>query len=94
VGNLYVADYANNRVLEYAQPLAAGADRSADRVFGQPDFTHNASNNGGVSATSLAAPSGLALDRQSNLYVTDGGNSRVLEFDWALAKLALPLLLR
>jgi NHL repeat len=64
-GNLYVAEYLNNRVLEYDTPLSAGA--TADRVFGQPDFTQNTADNGGVSASSLALPTGVALDAQGNL---------------------------
>ncbi|MEP7359791.1 MAG: NHL repeat-containing protein, partial [Anaerolineales bacterium] len=78
-GNLYVADTNNNRVLEYDAPLTAGA--IADRVFGQPDFTHDTANNGGISANSLQAPSGVVLDAQGNLYVADSGNYRVLEYD-------------
>jgi sugar lactone lactonase YvrE len=88
-GNLYVADTGNNRVLEYNAPPTT--DRTADHVFGQPDFTHNTENNGGVSANSLLYPEGVELDRQGNLYVADTFNSRVLEYDWALAKIDLPL---
>jgi sugar lactone lactonase YvrE len=78
-GNLYVADTANNRVLEYDAPLSSG--KAASRVFGQPDFTQYAPNNGGVRATSLFVPDALALDKQGNLYVADGLNNRVLEYD-------------
>ena len=78
-GNLYVADKGNNRVLEYDLPLTT--DHTADRVFGQPDFTHNIADNGGVSATSLSSPFGVALDAQGNLYVADTTNSRVMEYD-------------
>jgi sugar lactone lactonase YvrE len=82
-GNLYVADIGNNRVLEYDAPLTT--DRTADRVFGQPDFTSNTANNGGVSANSLYNPIGVALDTQGNLYVTELSNSRVLEYDTPLS---------
>ena len=91
-GNLYVADYGNNRILVYAQPLTA--DHTADRVFGQPDFSSGSINNGGVSAHSLNGPTGVALDAQRNLYVADGINHRVLEYDWALVKIRLPLVRR
>jgi sugar lactone lactonase YvrE len=78
-GDLYVADLFNNRVLDYDNPLTH--DTTADRVFGQPDFSHNTANNGGVSASSLHDPEGAALDAQGNLYVTDYLNNRVLEYD-------------
>jgi len=91
-GNLYVADYFNNRVLAYNAPLANSA---ADRVFGQLTFTAvNANHGGSIDAAGLDVPAGVALDGQNNLYIADLGNSRVLEYDWALTKLALPLLLR
>ena len=61
-GNLYVADLHNNRVLEYDAPLTH--DTIADRVFGQPDFTHNTANNGGLSANSLSIPDGVAWTRR------------------------------
>jgi sugar lactone lactonase YvrE len=92
-GNLYVADFHNNRVLEYYAPLTAGA--AANLVFGQGgSFNTGTPNKGGVSAKSLGGPDSVALDAQSNLYVADSFNSRVLEYDWALFKLALPLMVR
>lgn len=92
LGNLYVADHTNNRVLKYNTPRSAGT--TADRVFGQPDFTHNTANNGGISASSLSTTSGVALDAQGNLYVADYGNSRVLQYDWVLFTIRLPLVAR
>jgi len=77
--NLYVADTGNNRVLEYDTPITS--DTTADRVFGQPDFTTSGSNAGGLSATSLSFPEGVAIDSTDNLYVADTGNNRVLEYD-------------
>lgn len=91
-GNLYVADSANNRVLEYDAPLTA--DASADHVFGQPDFTSRTYNNGGLSASSLDELSGLALDRFGNLYAADNFNHRVLEYDLALIQVFAPLIRR
>jgi sugar lactone lactonase YvrE len=61
---------------------AANLDATADRVFGQPGFTTNFINTGGgVNATSLYAPRGIAVDAQGNLYVADTYNNRVLEYD-------------
>ena len=77
--NLYIADTSNHRVLEYAAPLSS--DSVADRVFGQPDFTSNAMNNGGVGAGTLAYPYDVEVDRAGNLYIADTNNNRVLQFD-------------
>ncbi len=82
-GNLYVADYSNNRVLEYDSPLST--DTVADRVFGQPDFVSRRANNGGVSASSLFWPVGVAVDSSGNVYIGDYYNHRVLEYDTPLS---------
>jgi hypothetical protein len=63
----------NDRVLFYP----AGST-TATRVYGQGgSFTSNTANNGGISANSLSAPEGIALDSSGNLYVADQ-NNRVL----------------
>ncbi|MDO8431069.1 MAG: FG-GAP-like repeat-containing protein [Candidatus Binatus sp.] len=82
-GRLYVADYGNNRVVEYNAPFSIGA--SANLVFGQGgSFTSRFCNKGGVSASSLCVPLGVALDTFGNLYVSDNHNHRVLEYDTPL----------
>jgi sugar lactone lactonase YvrE len=92
LGNLYVADLGNQRVLAYDQPLAT--DSTADQVFGQPNFTAGSANNGGLSASSLNGPQSVALDARGSLFVADAGNHRVLAYDPQLFNLALPLLIR
>ena len=79
-GNLWVVDYANNRVLEYNNPIAT-SDRIADLVIGQPDFVSNTANNGGISATSLSSPVCIAIDSRRNVWIADVANNRILEFD-------------
>jgi sugar lactone lactonase YvrE len=86
-GNLYVADSANNRVLEYNTPFNSSSgepgagDTSADFVYGQNGvFTTRSSNLDGASATSLSNPAAVALDPSGNIYIADTGNNRVLEF--------------
>ena len=88
VGNLYVADTGNNRVLEYPNPFAACSDTfpcvagPANLVLGQGgSFTSKTQNNGGVSASSLAGPVSVAADATGNLYVVDKMNNRVLEYN-------------
>ena len=85
--DLYVADFADSRILEYSSPYTNGLP--ADNVFGQPvgnfsSFGCNTGTNsqdaGGVGTDSLCEPVGLSLDRNNNLYVADSGNSRVLQY--------------
>lgn len=85
-GRLYIADALNNRVLEYIDP---GTDSTADRVFGQPDFTTATANTGGRSAGTLQDPAGVACDAKGNLYVSDRLNHRVLRYDLAQADLSV-----
>jgi sugar lactone lactonase YvrE len=82
--NLYVADTTNNRVVEFAGPQPGSEPAggiAASSVIGQADFLSNLCNQGStVSATTLCAPEGAALDSGANLYVIDTGNSRVLQY--------------
>jgi sugar lactone lactonase YvrE len=87
-GNLYVADSGNNRVLEFTSPFAACSNTfpcvggAASVVLGQgSSLSSNTANNGGVSASSLDMPVGVAADGSGNLYVVDSGNNRVLEYN-------------
>jgi uncharacterized protein (TIGR03437 family) len=77
-GNLYVADYGNNRVLRYPRPVNQAGRITPDIVIGQPNFTSVAS--GGATSSSLRLPSGVAVAANGELFVADSGNNRVLEF--------------
>jgi sugar lactone lactonase YvrE len=90
-GNLYVADQGNNRVLKYNTPFAACASGpcAASLVFGQgpsgSNFTtqicaDGANNDPSPSASGLCYPNAVAVDGAGNVYVSDAGNSRVLEY--------------
>ncbi|AFM13799.1 NHL repeat containing protein [Turneriella parva DSM 21527] len=68
---VYVADTFNNRILHYP-----GTSTTADRVYGQPNYT---TNTAGTSATSLNGPRGLAI-APDGLYVADTGNNRIVFF--------------
>jgi sugar lactone lactonase YvrE len=84
IGNVYVADLANNRVLEFDTPLTT--NKTADRVFGQPNFSSTLVNAGGgvlnPNAGSLSYPIGIGIDPTGNLYIAERGNSRVMEYDY------------
>jgi hypothetical protein len=89
-GHLYVADANDSRVLEYNDPFGAGSSfgLSANRVFGQSNvFTTTACNLGTdtINHSTMCTPDGVALDTSGDLYVSDGGNNRVLEFNQPLA---------
>jgi hypothetical protein len=73
---LYVADTTNNRVLIW-NSVPTTNSVAADIVLGQANFASNSANSGGVSATTLAAPTSIASDG-AKLFVSDKGNSRVL----------------
>src|SRR5262249_4877373 len=86
--HLYIADYSNNRVLEFNTPLTVTAtpgsgDTVADAVFGQADFNAIAANSGGLNAASLSAPTAVAVDSANNVYISDRNNNRVLEYNEA-----------
>src|SRR3989454_11762427 len=74
-GNLWVADQANNRVLEYAAPVTTG--EAATVVVGQGSFT---TKTAGTSATTLQFPFGISFDSAGNLWVADTNNNRVLKY--------------
>ena len=85
-GNLYVSDWANARVLEYNTPLTT--DTTADNVFGQAgSFTSASCNRFGISAASLCEPVGVAADASGNIFVVDGNNNRMVEYDAPLGSL-------
>ena len=78
VGNLYVADSGNNRVLRYPRPATQSGRIAPDIVFGQRQFT--SSDSSLVSASSLKAPSAVAVGPDGDIFVSDTGNNRVLEY--------------
>jgi uncharacterized protein (TIGR03437 family) len=87
-GNLYVVDGGNNRILRYPKPAANGSNfQTPDMVIGQPDFSTNSANVGGISAANMAvisgntfATSGITFDAQGNLWFSDPLNNRVLRY--------------
>jgi sugar lactone lactonase YvrE len=90
LGDLYVADTANDRVLEYTAPF--GSDPAATIAIGQgasSGFDTSGCNRGiaptdlfGLGADSLCSPAAIAVDiTTNNLYVADSANNRVLEYD-------------
>ncbi len=80
-GNLYVADYGNNRVLRFPSPFANQGRVEPDAVYGQPDFSSLGTNTDGIGRNSMSGPRSVAFDSSGNLWVADSGNQRVLRFN-------------
>jgi hypothetical protein len=84
-GDLWVGDWANNRVLEFVPQGLLEPQRqfssgmSAQLVIGQSNLTSRGFPTV-PSPNSLSEPSGLAFDSHGYLYVTDQGANRVLQF--------------
>ncbi len=71
--NVYVSDTGNQRL----RVFVPGGSIQTVAGTGRNEF----SGDGGLAIqTSLAAPSGLALDREGNLYVAERGHNRVRRF--------------
>ncbi len=79
-GNLWVADYDNNRVLEFVPPFTNGM--AASLVLGQADFVNSVANDGfgTPTAATLSGPLQIAFSSNGNLWVNDSGNNRTLVF--------------
>ncbi len=74
-GNIWVADYQGNRVLEFQPPFTTG--EKAHLVLGQSNFTADEPN---ASATNVSGPTGLAFDPHGDLWVAQRNDNRVVEF--------------
>jgi len=83
-GNLWVSDWGHSRVLEFTPPWLNFENPAV--AIGQSNLTGDQS---GLTATNLSFPQGVAFDARGDLWVTDAGNNRVLEYVPALTSLTL-----
>jgi sugar lactone lactonase YvrE len=74
-GTLWVAEYANFRVLRFDDAASLGNGAPANGVLGQIDFTSTTVN---TNATQMAEPTALALDADGTLFISDFNNNRVI----------------
>ncbi len=74
---IYVSDTGHHRVLYFATLAPGTAEPAATRVYGQSDFVTCGPNSNGLSAGTLAGPTGLALST-AGLFIADTLNHRVL----------------
>jgi uncharacterized protein (TIGR03437 family) len=91
-GNLYVADSGNNRILRYPTPFAQTSQYPLpDLWIGQATLNTRAANYNGqatpnaqgiylTNGTSVLYQSSITFDGSGNLWMSDAGNRRVLEF--------------
>lgn len=77
LGNLWVGDEGNNRVLRFANAASLTNGAEATAVLGQSDFTTSAF---GTSASSLSGPNALLVDAGGTLRVIDMRNHRIVFF--------------
>ena len=78
-GNLWVVDSADSRVTEFTPPFTTG--ESASLVLGEPNFvTTYGGGGGGLNGTVLYVPQGIAFDSSGNLWVSDSGDNRIVEY--------------
>ncbi len=78
LGNLWVADFNNDRVLRFANAATLASGASASSVLGQPNFA--TSNFTPISASLMYGPFSVFCEGTS-LYVADGDNYRILRYD-------------
>lgn len=75
-GDLWVVDESNDRVVEYTPPFSNGM--AATLVLGQANLTSSGCT---TTATGQCAPwEGIQFDASGNLFVSDQGNQRILEY--------------
>lgn len=78
---VWVADFANNRVLRFDNPTTNGT--SANGVLGQSDYTSSTS---GLTAGKFNGAFDVTIDAIGRLYVSDGENGRIMIFNDAASK--------
>ncbi|MBI2463271.1 MAG: LysM peptidoglycan-binding domain-containing protein [Candidatus Spechtbacteria bacterium] len=74
-GKMVVADSSNNRILIWNS--VPNSSTPADLVLGQPNFTSNTANNGGISASTLNGPQSV-IYVGGRLFIADSSNNRIL----------------
>jgi hypothetical protein len=69
VGNVYIADYANDRIRKVSKGVITTVAGSGTKGFG--------GDNGPAVKAQLDYPIGVAVDSADNLYIADAGNHRI-----------------
>jgi hypothetical protein len=77
---LWVADYANNRILRFDNAASKANGANADAVFGTPTFVSAYSANAGIGNYLLFGPEQIYVDGSDNLWEVEIQNNRVMMF--------------
>lgn len=77
-GDLWVADYGNNRVLKFSGAASLAPGSSASVVIGQTSFTANTNATG---AAGMYRPVGVYIDGGDRLYVSSEAQNRILIYE-------------
>jgi len=77
-GNIWIVDSGGARVVKYAPPFSTG--EAASLVIGQKTFNSSRCLVPTTNQSNLCAPFGIAFDVKGNLWISDSGHSRILEF--------------
>lgn len=77
LGNLWVSEFTNRRVLKFNNAATLTTGQAADGVLGQPDFTTNTSNTTQAGSGNVRWVTGDIL---GNLYVVQENNNRISVF--------------
>lgn len=81
IGNLWIADGGNNRVLRFPKdPVTGTISKTADIVLGQANLSQGGNWSGGNSMEKMNGPAAVRFDNKGRLYVADSGNNRVIVF--------------
>jgi len=84
-GDLYIADYANNRAQEvpvsHRHPVGHVHDRQRHlhRGGSSSGTSGHSGDNGAATSALLHSPNAVTLDSSGDLYIADGANNRVQE---------------
>lgn len=81
--NLWVSEFNNHRVIAFKDVSQKQNGADADLVFGQPDFESVTS---GLTASKMANPNAVYVDKFGNLWISDYGNKRFLKYSNAINK--------
>jgi uncharacterized protein (TIGR03437 family) len=73
-GNLYITDFGNSRIRKVSNGVITTVAGSGATGFGNGGFS---GDNGPATNAQLNGPGGVAVDSAGNLYIADGGNSRI-----------------
>jgi sugar lactone lactonase YvrE len=84
-GNIYIADIGNNRVREV---FSATGTIETVAGSGDPSVCGFSGDGGPATSAQLCGPGSVFVDRLGNIYITDGGNSRIRRVDHVTRKIS------